>query len=1107
MLKRICFLGLGLGAIVGLTGVLLFAWLVVFAPGDEIRQESIEKILGVESPVYYRNGIDKMGVFFETDHRQYIPYERIPQDFVNGIVAAEDRNFFKHYGIDVIGVLRAMVVNLRAGRVVQGGSTLTQQTAKNLFKRQERSISAKLKELLYAMRLEYHYPKEKILEFYVNQFYVSGNGRGLGVAACYYFDKDVSELSLLECAFIAGSVKRPNYYNPFIKKDDAASAEARRESLRRVNYVLKQMYRNHTIDAKAYDENLDREIPFRQGRMYFSLNTIMDLVKEAMASPALEEAFLDHGIDNVATSGIKVITSVEKDLQEQTYYALRKELSRLDVRLLGYDRKQIQRDYPALAKDRVVKPEPLEFLFGRVVSLDEKLNQVKVAFTGQSDDGLGGVIDEKGMMNLLNPLAKYEGQRWSTAGRSDLPGLFARFRPGDLVYVSVRTQDPETGRYHLDLEKYPTLQGGMIAMREGTIRAMVGGMENRYYNRAISAKRPMGSVMKPIVYAAALQLGWNSVDLLQNERDVFVFQNRPYFPRPDHKNTEKLVSMSWAGVKSENLATVWLLYHLGDKLTPIQFRTLLGGLDLDRHPAESASGYQRRIRDRYGIVVNDEVVARIAFEQAVAEIEPDLIFSGHLDEYEILSRFHYGNNFETYLEEVDKDLSLEGDAVELEEEEGEVAAPVVKDRDYKRREAEAKLRKTLLKRNFIRAKKLRDELRLYREGVSRSELATAMLYHDRKNGRYVFTDDEEPEASWEKVEASDLPFLVSSLAQADDEEFWDGILIDNLLSVSTVDLLQAAVDRTYAKLRDLPRYEPEILHAVPDFRVMASLQYLIGFCRSLGIESPLEPVLSFPLGSNVISLLELARAYETMVSGDSRRLISSSADDGLGIIEKILDSDGQVIFEPKRETRKVLTPEISMVVSDILRKVVTHGTGRYADRVVRLHSRERDIDRQLAELDLNIPMLGKTGTANRFTNASFAGVVPGMGEGKVFTLEDGYVLTSYVGFDDNTPMVRNTTHISGAEGALPMWSMVAEGLLRERNYAARLDLVDLSFSGISRFPLHYPELGQVEVPVVSSRGGVVTEKASSDTTIISFGEVGWAGRLEPARFFAPYWQN
>jgi len=1156
MFKRISFLLLGVGAVGGIGGFLLFFWLVVFAPGEEIRQSNIEKILAVESPVMYSGGKEKIGVFFETAHRQYIPFDLIPRDFINGIVASEDRKFFQHHGFDLFGVLRAMAANVRAGRVVQGGSTITQQTAKNLFKRKDRSLVSKVKELLYALRLEYHYPKEKILEFYANQFYVSGNGRGLGVAARYYFNKDVSELDLLECTFIAGSVKRPNYYNPFIKRDEEAKRVARERSRQRVKYVLGQMYRNETLDAAIYDEYLGKEVPFEQGKMYFSLNTIMDLVKEALDEPEITEAFREHGIDNVATSGVKIVTSVEKNLQDESFFLLRKELSRLDVRLRGYEREEVQNEYFELTRDNRGVLEPKSFHFGRISRIDDGVEpKVWVSITGSREGDPEGVIDRKGLTNLLNPLVKYERQLWSEPGKKDLPDLLGRLHVGDIVYTSVRKVDSDTGDYHLDLEKYPVIQGAVLAMREGMIRAMVGGNENRYYNRAISARRPMGSVVKPLVYCAALQLGWNSMDVLNNERDVFVYQKMPYFPRPDHKSPYKGVSMSWAGVHSENVATVWLLYHLCDHLTPAQFRQILARLGLDQMKDETLSSYRKRIRDTYGVVVDDNALNEIAFERAVADLEPDLIFAGRMSEYETITKFHFGTDYDTFLEKVDYDLGLvEEDELEMISEEELAEEPdeikeIVKDKDYKKREKEAELRKAILQRNYLRFKKIWDEmneLRVFANAMVEGPDETA-LYQDRITGSYIFIGnpevpeeeeipldqleaDETPgellgdptvdivlpdEAAvqaepvvvpeeWEMVGRADLIMMLSSMDVEQEKEFWDGVLVDNLLAAGTMDLLSNAIDREYEKLRGLPTYGPEVLHQVRDFKVMVAIQYIIGLCRAIGIESKLDPVLSFPLGSNVLNLLEVARAYEGMLTG-SIRLNSADGGEGLSIIESIEGSDGEVIYQPQQVDKPVVAPEVSIAVNDILRRVVKFGTGRGANRNVRLRSPDPKVDRQLVDLGIRVPVVGKTGTANRFTNASFAGGIPGVGQSGFFSMSDGYVLTTYVGFDDNVPMVRNTTHITGAAGALPLWSSVTNRILLENDYGSKLDLVDMSFSGITEFPMAYPDLGQVEVKIDPERGGVPNSDPDASISIISFGESLGGGRIKPARFFKPYW--
>ncbi|MBW1751184.1 MAG: hypothetical protein JRJ37_10915 [Deltaproteobacteria bacterium] len=160
---------------------------------------------------------------------------------------------------------------------------------------------------------------------------------------------------------------------------------------------------------------------------------------------------------------------------------------------------------------------------------------------------------------MLEALVKYRKGLWAKPGKKDLPDLLSRLQVGDKIYVSVREVDFFDGASTLNLERYPKLQGAALVMQEGMIRAMAGGMENRFYNRAVSAKRLMVSTFKPFLFSAALQLGWSAVDRLDNQRNVFVFMDRPYFPRPDHHSPFHFVSMSWAGVKSEYVAAVWLL--------------------------------------------------------------------------------------------------------------------------------------------------------------------------------------------------------------------------------------------------------------------------------------------------------------------------------------------------------------------------------------------------------------------------------------------------------------------------------------------------------------------------------------------------------------------
>ncbi|KPJ97297.1 MAG: glycosyl transferase family 51, partial [Desulfobacterales bacterium SG8_35] len=521
MLKKFLYAITACTALTIVVGLGAFFWLVVFHPGEEINQANIEKILSMESPVYYSDGQNKIGVFFQEAHRQYIQFDKIPKDFVNALVAAEDNSFFEHFGVDIPGVLRALLANIKAGKIVQGGSTITQQTAKNLFKRKDRSLKAKLTELLYALRLEYHYPKEKIMEFYANQFYVSGNGHGLGVAAQYYFNKNAAELSTLECAFIAGSVKRPNYYNPFIKDNEEMADLAIKRAKQRSGYVLGQMLKLGMITPDQYEEYMAQEIAFVQGQMFFPLNTLMDFVKTGLSVPEVEEALAANGIDNIATSGIRIYTTVEKNLQNRAFYGLRKELSRLSVRMKGYMHEELRQSYGRLAQAGDWDLHEGAFLFGTVSAVDNSAKPLITVALGKlgGKQNLTGTIDRSGILPVVDSLVKWEKQRWTEPGEQDIHKFLGGFRTGDKIFVSVREIDRNNNSIRLELEKYPEIQGGLIVFKDGTIRAMVGGMENHFFNRAVAAKRPMGSVIKPLVYTAALQLGWNAIDALDNERN------------------------------------------------------------------------------------------------------------------------------------------------------------------------------------------------------------------------------------------------------------------------------------------------------------------------------------------------------------------------------------------------------------------------------------------------------------------------------------------------------------------------------------------------------------------------------------------------------------
>ena len=1100
-------------------------YLIVLHPSPEISQENIEAILGRESPVLYNDGLEKIGVLFHGYHRQYLRYDQIPRQFIDALVAAEDNRFFHHYGIDPAGILRAMLANIKAGRVVQGGSTLTQQTAKNLFKRHSRSYRAKLKELLYALQLEYHYSKEKILEFYCNQFFVSGNGHGLGVAARYYFDKKPEELTLLENAFIAGSVKRPNYYNPFTKKNKEQAEVARKRAEERAGYVLRNMRRLKMISDKQYEDGIAGDLVFHQGRMSYALNTVMDLVKEGLASRLITGALEDHGISNVSTSGVRIITSIDHGLQDKTLYALRRQLSRLTVRLRGYKRKDVQKELAAMKPVRKKELRAGDFLSATIRQISRG-KKGKIDITVALGNSLpSATIDASGLQRLLAAFVKHAGKRWSKVNQSrDLPRLLKQLRPGDRVYVSVR-EIGDDGAVHLDLERYPSIEGAALIMRRGAIVAMAGGMENTYYNRAVDARRLMGSTFKPFLFTAALQLGWNAVDLLDNRRNVFVFMDRPYFPRPDHHSPYDRVSMSWAGVHSENVAAVWLLYHLLDYLTPPRLQEVAAYLDMaprtnDDGSKESYRQFSARIRDTFGIKVDRDILGQATYDQAVKNLETDFLFEDRAAQYSRLQQLPYGLHYDKFIDQIKAQL---------------------KSKKLKVRERrELRLRKRMLQRSYLSLQPLLPLLqawKLYYQELqdkadgffsfsSTTPVRPAGLLVEDESGAIILTLRQSLPENWHVLDDTDVLHRIDVLAEAENDRFWKSVQLEGAVCACAYEQVQAQMEKERLKLFTARPYSMEVLSKIRDYRVMLGLQYLIRLGREMGINSRLAPVLSFPLGSNVVSLAELTRMYETIVTGflyknnagDGRDADLSGKNEedvecGLSIIDRIETPDGEIIYKRNPVSHHVVDSKISAAVTHILQNVVRYGTGRYAAEHVRLHSDDPKKEAELESLDLQVPLAGKTGTANQFRNAAFVGYVPApsTGNDSVMELAGGYTLGVYVGYDKNQPMKSGNTHITGSVGALPAWSDMAAAVLAKEKAGDYFDPVDLSFGGLG---LRYPDSGQLFVPVDPKQGGAVLQGrgarhdliAPDFPVILSYGIVD-GGHFEPARMFHPFWHN
>ncbi len=948
----------------------------------KIKEGLFEKAVASESPVYYSDEMTKIGVFFEKVHREYLTYDQIPKIFIKALIATEDQRFFEHHGFDIRAIIRALIANIKAGRIVQGGSTITQQLAKNIFGRQKRTYMAKLKELIQAIILEKRFSKEKILELYCNQFFVTGYGKGLQIASKYFFNKPAKDLTLVEAAFIAGAIHAPNRYNPFIKKTKEGKEKAKRLAKLRKDYVLKRMYQMHFITKEQYLEAKKKEVPFRKGKITYALNVIMDYVKDQLESEYMRKILKEHGIENIATSGIRIYTSIDKQIQEKALMSLRKRLPIIDVELNGYrpERKEDIKKIRGVFSGRFP-------LIGKVESVDREKILIKIRLNGKE-----GKIDYDGIKQIGSAWLIWKEGKNLEFTKERAKKFLENIHEGDEIAVW-----EENGRYILT--KIPSLEGAAIVLHKGMIKAMIGGYSNVFYNRAVYAKRQLGSIFKPILFAAALKLKWNILDSLYNIEDIYRFEETYYFPRPDHPPVSDKVSMAWACVKSENLASVWLLYHLMDKLNFKEFKEVAGLLGLTRKRFETYSQYEKRIRDRYGIIINREKLMEAAFLIAKKEVEPDVIFSGHEEMLSVIPRLKY---------EIREDV-LEG--LNLKDKEKEKLLRF----SYKRL---CKLNEEM-KEKYKRIK----ELLTKREVIPKEVLKGFWIYKERiiYSKSMSFTP-----ISYEWIVYNQQRFKRS--------EIW----IDNLLTSGIIDLISLYMEKEYRKLLKYRPYDIELLYRIPDFRTLVALKYVTELAKKIGIYTKLKPVLSFPLGPNSISILEAALSYQSIISGRLYTLGKNFSAVSIPIISKIKDREGKLIwkYEPKGKT--VLRKEISASVSEILRGVIQYGTGRMAKDKVRINFKGK----------IRIPVIcfGKTGTADNFTNSSFVGIVPGIDKKRrSLSLEEGYVIAVYVGYDDNRPMKNKNISIYGASGALPIWIDIANAIVNRKEYRELLQPADIVF--------------------------------------------------------------
>ena len=417
---------------------------------------------------------------FSRERRIYVPYDAIPAQLAQAFMAAEDRNFFKHGGVDVQGLGRAMVKNVFnavRGRRFEGGSTITQQVAKNVLLTNDATIGRKLKEALVAQRMEATLPKERILELYLNEIWLGYRSYGVGAAAYNYFGKSISDLTLAESAYLASLPKGPDNYHPQRRK---AQAIARR------NWVIEQMAdlgwvtREEAEAAKREDLVVQTE-PTRA--KYRDADYFVEEVRRRGLSTLG---------DRLTEGGYYMRTTLDPRLQSAARLALMNGLER-------YDRRHGWRG----AWGNVTTLDDWKDVARAKTKPAERRSWVAAVVT----DVAGGVVRFTTMDDKQGRLTG-EDLAWVRRGKG--------IGSGDLIWVAPEESDTSVWR----LKQVPAVNGALVAMEpySGRVLAMVGGYSFSLssFNRATQALRQPGSSIKPVVYAAALESGYTPASVVMD---------------------------------------------------------------------------------------------------------------------------------------------------------------------------------------------------------------------------------------------------------------------------------------------------------------------------------------------------------------------------------------------------------------------------------------------------------------------------------------------------------------------------------------------------------------------------------------------------------------
>ncbi|UCG66744.1 MAG: PBP1A family penicillin-binding protein [Deltaproteobacteria bacterium] len=490
---------------------------------------------------------------FSDERRILVPLEEISYHTIKAFIAAEDDRFFQHKGIDFLSIVRAFLKNIKAGKIEQGGSTITQQVTKSLLlKNPARTYKRKVREALLSLQIEREFSKEEILYLYLNQIYLGHGQYGVEAASQTYFRKKASELSIAESALLAGLAQAPSKDSP-IKHFNRAKT--------RQKYVLERMKAEGFISEKEYDEALATPLHIQPDK-----------------DEALEKAahFIEHirriierkyGRHLLYKGGLKIYTTVDLEMQVAAKDAVVRGIREFDKRE-GF-RGPIGRISPG--DENLFTQQMREHLKNNSLEIGTITEAMVVKVDSKKKETLVRIGDQLGLL----PLSGMEWARMADVEKAyfetKLEDPAEVLDPGDIILVKIVKDLEGSPRWILSLEQTPQANAALICLdtKTGQVKAMVGGVDfsKSQFNRATQARRQPGSAFKPIIYTTALDHGFTPSSIIIDAPFISPIgeeeEERLWKPRNYKERFFGPTLLRTGLIQSRNIITIKILEKIG----------------------------------------------------------------------------------------------------------------------------------------------------------------------------------------------------------------------------------------------------------------------------------------------------------------------------------------------------------------------------------------------------------------------------------------------------------------------------------------------------------------------------------------------------------------